>query len=78
MSFLLPLNAMMGASSLIQGGGFGFGYGFGVRAGYDTYGAVKDQLLKAIAPKATQMRYASNGGFLDNMGSGLLSGLRLN
>lgn len=76
MVFNIPLNAMMGATSAIQGGGFGFGYGFGVRLGYDTYGAIKDMLL----PKATQAAQAgrySTDPAVNHASSGFLSTLNL-
>lgn len=68
MSFNLPLNALMGATSFIQGGGFGLGYGVGVRAGYeDVYPALKQTFLKlAQNLKGSQFSSGLNLGLTSN------------
>lgn len=78
LQFLLPLLTGVGGkggalSGLAQGGGFGLGYGFMVRAGYDLYGAVKDQVIGAL----TGQRYTPNPAS-SMMGTGGLMGLKHN
>jgi hypothetical protein len=81
LQFLLPLLIGGGKAKgfggalggLSQGGGFGLGYGFMVRAGYDLYGAIKDQVIgnlmgaRYVPDSATSM-----------MGTGGLMGMKHN
>ena len=73
---LMPLLGKLGLgglNGLAQCGGFGLGYGFMVRAGYDLYGAIKDQLVGGL----TTARYTPSTA-TSMMGTGGLMGLKHN
>ena len=84
LQYLLPLltlggktkagNSFGGAlGGLAQGGGFGLGYGFMVRAGYDLYGAIKDQVVGSLMGA----RYVPDSS-TSMLGTGGLMGLKHN
>jgi hypothetical protein len=73
---LMPLLGKLGLgglNGLAQGGGFGLGYGFMVRAGYDLYGAIKDQLVGGLQTARYMPSTATS-----MMGTGGLMGLKHN
>ena len=67
---ILAKMGLGGLQGLSQGGGFGLGYGFMVRAGYDLYGQLRDNVIG----KLTGARYTPDTA-TSMMGTGGLMGL---